>query len=143
VRFVLIALLVVGCGGSPATSVELPDDIRDQLHEASGHEAGGACVDLRDTTAAVAITEDGFEPHCVIVTAAQDLVLTNAQTIDDTLIVADPPTEAEIPRHARGVYAVAAGATEVVSAIGERVGTGVWPCYGRESRHECELVIVP
>ncbi len=122
---------------------ELPEDIRDQLHEATGHEPAVNCSDLRRIQPRSQITTDGFEPHCVIVAADQDLIVRNSQNIDDTLIVADPPTEAEIPRHARGVFEVAAGESTTVTGIGERVGTGVWPCYGRESRHECELVIIP
>ncbi len=143
-RWLGLLIIASACGGaSPPASVPVPEDIRIQLHEATGHEPTEPCSDLRGSIAEIQITTDGFEPHCAIVSAEQDLIVSNEQNSDDTLIVADPPTEAEIPRHARGVFEVPAGESVTVTAIGERVGTGVWPCYGRESRHECELVIIP
>lgn len=122
--------------------MELPENYREQLHAVTGHDPE-QCTDLRSAEATITITDTGFHPACTIVAAAQDVSIVNEQAIDDTWIVADPPSEAEIPRHSRGVFEVAAGHMIVVTGIGERVGNGVWTCYGRESRHECELVVVP
>jgi hypothetical protein len=91
----------------------------------------------------IEITEAGFAPQCAIVSASQELSIVNSQDVDDTWIVADPPTDLEIPRHHRLIFEVAANSISVVDGLGERVGTGVWVCYGRESRHECQLVVVP
>jgi hypothetical protein len=120
----------------------LPENYRDQLHAVTGHEPE-ECSDLRGVDPVITITETGFSPQCAIVGSGQDVSITNEQEIDDTWIVADPPTEAEIPRHARLIFEVPASTTQVVEQIGERVGTGVWICYGRESQHQCQVVIVP
>jgi hypothetical protein len=91
----------------------------------------------------ITISDTGIVPDCAIVGAAQNVSIVNQQSINDTWIVADPPTQLEIPRHTRLVFDVPAEATETVERIGDRVGTGVWVCYGRESRHECQVVVVP
>jgi hypothetical protein len=141
-RFAIASLAVVlACGGS-AGGVDLPETYRDQLHAVTGHEPS-ECTDLRTTEAVITISDTGIAPDCAIVGAAQNVSIVNQQSIDDTWIVADPPTQLEIPRHTRLVFDVAAETTETVERIGDRVGTGVWVCYGRESRHECQVVVVP
>lgn len=141
-RFAIAGLAVVlACGGSTG-DVDLPETYRDQLHAVTGHEPS-ECTDLRTTEAVITIGDTGIDPDCAIVGAAQNVSIVNQQSIDDTWIVADPPTQLEIPRHTRLVFDVAAETTETVERIGDRVGTGVWVCYGRESRHECQVVVVP
>jgi hypothetical protein len=141
-RFAIAGLAVVlACGGSTG-DVDLPETYRDQLHAVTGHEPS-ECTDLRTTEAVITISDTGIDPDCAIVGAAQNVSIANQQSIDDTWIVADPPTQLEIPRHTRLVFDVAAETTETVERIGDRVGTGVWVCYGRESRHECQVVVVP
>jgi hypothetical protein len=141
-RFAIVGLLLVlACGGSSG-GVDLPETYREQLHAVTGHEPS-ECTDLRTTEAVITISDTGISPDCAIVGAAQNVSIVNQQSIDDTWIVADPPTQLEIPRHTRLVFDVPAEATETVERIGDRVGTGVWVCYGRESRHQCEVVVVP
>jgi hypothetical protein len=135
------SLLVLACGGSSG-DVDLPESYREQLHAVTGHEPSD-CTDLRNTEAVITISDSGIAPDCAIVTAAQNVSIVNQQSIDDTWIVADPPTQLEIPRHTRLVFEVPAETTELVERIGNRVGTGVWVCYGRESRHQCQVVVVP
>jgi hypothetical protein len=131
----------MACSTNPG-EVELPENYRDQLHAVTGHEPS-ECTDLRSGEAVITITDNGFVPTCAIVAAGQDVTIDNQQAIDDTWIVADPPTNLELARHTRGIFEVAAESREVVDGIGERVGTGVWVCYGRESRHQCQLVVAP
>lgn len=138
----LMLLGLVACGEGDQAGPDLPDNIRDQLHAATGHEPE-ECTDLRAGEAVIEITDDGFLPACAIVATDQTVSVVNRLEFDEAWIVADAPTEAEIPRHTRMVFEVAAGATGIVEAIGDHVGSGVWPCYGRESRHQCQLVIVP
>ena len=85
----------------------------------------------------------GIEPSCLIVNSAQDVTIDNPKDSGDTWIVADAETEAEIPRHTRMVFEVSAASTGTIEAIGEHVGTGVWPCYTRESSFDCRIAIVP
>jgi hypothetical protein len=134
-------MVVLACGGSSG-DVDLPDNYREQLHAVTGHDPS-ECTDLRSVEAVITITDGGISPNCAIVGSAQNVSIVNEQSMDDTWIVADPPTELELPRHTRLVFEVSAGNTEVVERIGERVGTGVWVCYGRESRHECQMVVAP
>lgn len=138
----LILLASVACSGGDQTGPDLPDNIRDQLHAATGHEPD-ECIDLRASEAVIEINDEGFLPACAIVASDQNVSVVNRLEFDEAWIVADPPTEAEIPRHTRMVFEVATGAIGIVEAIGDHVGSGVWPCYGRESRHQCHLVIVP
>jgi len=138
----LILLALVACGGGDQTGPNLPDNIRDQLHAATGHDPDD-CIDLRASDAVIEINDEGFLPACAIVASDQNVSVVNRLEFDEAWIVADPPTEAEIPRHTRMVFEVATGATGIVETIGDHVGSGVWPCYGRESRHQCQLVIVP
>ena len=133
--------IVLACGSSGA-GVPLPDDYREQLHAVTGHEPE-KCTDLRSVEAVITITDTGFSPACAILATDQDVSITNSQEIDDTWIVGDPPTQAEIPRHARLVLAVPAGTTQIVDGVGGRIGAGVWICYGRESRHQCQVVVAP
>jgi hypothetical protein len=141
-RVLTIVLLVGACGGTASDAiVDVPADIRYQLHAISGH-AIEECVDLRTTTATIEITVDGFEPECAIVTKSQSITIRNAQPEFDTWIVADPENNL-VPRHIRLMRELESGATEEIARIGEWAPTGVWPCYGRESRHQCRLVIVP
>ena len=137
-----LCLLVVACGGDGTGVVPLPDNYREQLHAVTGHDPP-ECTDLRGTDAVIEITASGFSPACAIVGSEQDVSIVNSQTIDDTFIVADPPTELEIGRHTRLVLEVAAASTAEVENIGQEAGAGVWVCYGRESRHECQIVIAP
>ena len=142
VRLAITCLMVVlACGGT-AGGVDLPDNYREQLHAVTGHDPA-ECTNLRTVEAVITISETGISPACAIVGSAQNVSIVNQQSIDDTWIVADPPTELELPRHTRLVFEVQAGTTQVVERIGERVGTGVWVCYGRESRHECQVVVAP
>ncbi|MGQ0847953.1 MAG: hypothetical protein ACT4OP_02310 [Actinomycetota bacterium] len=140
----LVALtsLFAACSGpsEPAT-VDVPQEIRDQLHAATGHTIED-CVDLRGGTALIEINDGGFLPECSIVSRDQSVELTNRQDLDDTWIVADPENNL-VPRHIRLLREVAAGEQVRVERIGEFAPTGVWPCYGRESRHQCRLVVVP
>lgn len=141
-RFAIAGLIfILACGGSSG-DVELPDTYREQLHAVTGHEPSD-CADLRTGDAVITISDTGIAPDCAIVRSAQNVSIVNQQSIDDTWIVADPPTQLEIPRHTRLVFEVPAETTEIVERIGDRVGTGVWVCYGRESRHQCQVVVVP
>lgn len=141
-RALATALLLAACGATPpAAQVELPADIRDQLHAASGH-AEEDCVDLRSTRAAIAITVNGFDPECAIVSKGQSITIRNLQPEFDTWIVADPENNL-VPRHIRLMRELESGDMEEIARIGEWAPTGVWPCYGRESRHQCRLVVVP
>jgi hypothetical protein len=134
-------MVVLACGGT-AGGVDLPDNYREQLHAVTGHDPA-ECTDLRAVEAVITISETGISPACAIVGSVQNVSIVNQQSIDDTWIVADPPTELELPRHTRLVFEIPAVTTQVVERLGERVGTGVWVCYGRESRHECQVVVVP
>lgn len=118
----------------------MPENYREQLHAVTGHEPE-ECTDLRSVDAVITITDIGFSPDCAILASDQDVSITNSQDIDDTWIVGDPPTQLEIPRHVRLVFEVPAGTTQIVDRIGDRVGSGVWICYGRESRHQCQVVV--
>lgn len=141
-RFPIAGLaFVLACGGSSG-DVDLPDAYREQLHAVTGHEPSD-CTDLRTGDAVITISVNGIAPDCAIVGAAQNVSIVNQQSIDDTWIVADPPTQLELPRHTRLVFEVPAETTEIVERIGDRVGAGVWVCYGRESRHQCQVVVVP
>ena len=142
VRYLLTGMLfVLACGGAGG-DVDLPDNYREQLHAVTGHEPSD-CTDLRSIDAVITLSDAGISPDCAIVGADQDVAIVNQQSIDDTWIVADPPTELELPRHTRLVFEVPAETTDTVERIGDRVGTGVWVCYGRESRHECQVVVAP
>lgn len=135
-------LVLAACGGaSVVTTVHLPPDIRDQLHAAAGGEPGD-CSDLRSGSAVIEITPDGFSPKCAIVSKEQSILVRNTQDSDDTWIVADPENNL-VPRHLRLLLEIPAGSETTVERIGEWAPSGVWPCYGRESRHQCRLVIVP
>jgi hypothetical protein len=133
-------MCVLACGGTGV--VDLPDNYREQLHAVTGHDPA-ECTDLRSVEAVITITDAGISPDCAIVGSAQDVSIVNEQASDDTWIVADPPTQLELARHTRLVFEVPAGTTEVVERIGDRVGAGVWVCYGRESRHQCQVVVAP
>lgn len=137
----LIVLVLAACGGTEPASTDIPDEIRDQLHAASGHELGD-CTDLRSESAVIQITPDGFAPACAIVSIDQSVLVRNTQSTDDTWVVADPENNL-VPRHIRILLEIPAGAEAPVERIGEWAPSGVWPCYGRESRHQCQLVIVP
>jgi hypothetical protein len=141
-RWSIAVLLLHGACAGEAGEVELPDNYREQLHAVTGHELS-ECTDLRSGEAVITITDTGFVPECAIVTGSQSISIVNQLEMNDTWIVADPPTDLELARHTRGIYEVEAASTTVVDRIGERVGTGVWVCYGRESRHQCQLVVAP
>ncbi|MGH8958001.1 MAG: hypothetical protein ACRDVK_04925 [Acidimicrobiia bacterium] len=141
-RYVLAGLLLVLACGNSAGDVDLPENYREQLHAVTGHETS-ECTDLRTAEAVITISDTGISPGCAIVGAAQNVSIVNQQSVDDTWIVADPPTQLEVARHTRLVFEVPAETTETVERIGDRVGTGVWVCYGRESRHQCQVVVAP
>ena len=141
-RYALAGLLLVLACGNAQGDIELPETYREQLHAVTGHEPSD-CTDLRASEAVITISDTGIDPVCAIVESAQNVSIANQQSTDDTWIVADPPTQLELARHTRLVFDVPAETTEVVERIGERVGTGVWVCYGRESRHQCQVVVVP
>lgn len=141
-RFALAGLLLVfACGGATG-NVDLPENYRDQLHAVTGHEPS-ECTDLRTVDPVITISDTGISPDCAIVGSAQNVSIVNEQPFDDTWIVADPPTQLDLARHTRLVFEVPAETTETVERIGDRVGTGVWVCYGRESRHQCQVVVAP
>jgi hypothetical protein len=140
-KLIGLLLTLVACGGSPAGPTEIPDAIRDQLHAATGHEPD-SCGDLRTGAAVIEITPEGFSPECAIVSIEQSIVVRNIQDTDDTWIVADPENNL-VPRHVRILREIPAGGEVEVPLIRDIAPSGVWPCYGRESRHQCQLVIVP
>lgn len=139
----MLAILgLVACrSGTDNVNSDIPDVIRDQLHAAAGHEPGD-CTDLRSGPAVIEITPDGFSPDCAIVSKDQSVLVRNTQRADDTWVVADPENNL-VPRHIRLLLEIPSGTETTVDRIGEWAPSGVWPCYGRESRHQCHLVIVP
>jgi hypothetical protein len=141
-RFAVAGVLFVFACSGATSDVELPDNYREQLHAVTGHEPS-ECTDLRGVEAVITISDTGISPACAILASGQDVAIVNEQSFDDTWIVADPPTQLEMARHTRLIFAVAAETSETVERIGERVGTGVWVCYGRESRHQCQVVVAP
>ncbi|MGH8925172.1 MAG: hypothetical protein ACRDWA_11135 [Acidimicrobiia bacterium] len=141
-RIAIASLLLLFACGAEANDVELPENYREQLHAVTGHEPS-ECTDLRSVDAVITITDAGISPDCAIVASEQNVSIVNEQSMDDTWIVADPPTQLELARHTRLAFEVPAETTEVVERIGDRVGTGVWVCYGRESRHQCQVVVAP
>jgi hypothetical protein len=141
-RFAIAGLLFVFACSGATDEVDLPENYREQLHAVTGHEPS-ECTDLRAVDAVITISDTGISPDCAIVGSAQNVSIVNQQPFDDTWIVADPPTQLELARHTRLVFEVSAETTETVERIGDRVGTGVWVCYGRESRHQCQVVVAP
>jgi hypothetical protein len=141
-RFAVAGVLFVFACSGATSDVELPENYREQLHAVTGHEPS-ECTDLRAVEAVITISGTGISPDCAIVGSTQNISIVNQQPFDDTWIVADPPTQLDLARHTRLVFEVPAETTETVVRIGDRVGTGVWVCYGRESRHQCQVVVAP
>ena len=136
----LLVLLLASCGsGGPLTVTTDREDV----HAATGHDPiDSDCADRTEGAVELVLTDEGFEPACLIVTTDSMLSVSNRSSVDHTFNVVDPP--GPNPRHTLIELSIPSGATVTVGRIGDTLGVGSWPFYsvtGEEDRPQGTLTV--
>ena len=138
------SLLVAACAAAPAaptTAPATPEEMREQIHAATGHEPE-ACDSMMGDTASIRIQDEVAMPSCIIVQEDARLVVSNESSVDQRFAVSDPA--GVNVRHDIYVLELPSGTEDVIPEIGERTSSGVYPFYIRGGEpFSGFLVVVP
>ena len=127
-----VAILAAACSAAPAgttvATAPTPEQIREQIHAATGHDPE-ACTSMTGDTASISIDDNVAIPDCIIVQESTQLVVSNETDVDQRFAISDPPSING--RHDIYVLKIPSGEEGSIPAVGERTNSGVYPFYIR------------
>ena len=127
-----VLCVATACGSDQPDSAGDPNQDREEIHAATGHEPAPAdCADLSGgRNAELAQRRMAFEPDCLIVSVDQTISVTNHDGVPHTLTVVDPPGGPN-PRHVRIDVEAEGGERVEVGRVGASMNAGSYPFYCR------------
>ena len=140
-----VAILAAACSAAPAgttiPTAPTPEQIREQIHAATGHDPE-ACASMTGDTASISIDDNVAIPDCIIVQENTHLVVSNETDVDQRFAISDPPSING--RHDIYVLEIPSGEEGSIPAVGERTNSGVYPFYIRGGEpFSGFLVVIP
>lgn len=137
IRLVPIAALVVvlgACSEPLPTTAPPEEELREQIHAATGHEPPD-CTDFTGGDAEIVITTDGFEPDCAIVAAGRSLTVRNDTSEEHTFMASDPANN-DVGRHIRIEEVIPAGAGITLDPVESTLGPEIYPFWSKDHQEE-------
>src|SRR5688572_26471980 len=90
---VIAAACSTSPGGTPADAAGAIEDMREQIHAATGHDPE-ACTSMMGEKASIRIGDEGSAiPGCIILQEHAELVVSNESSVDQRFAVSDPPNQ--------------------------------------------------
>jgi len=128
-------------GGTPTDATRAIEEMREQIHAATGHDPEG-CTSMMGETASIRIGDAITIPGCIILQEHTELVVSNESSVDQRFAVSDPPNQNV--RHDIYVLEIPVGAEGSIPEVGERTDSGVYPFYIRGGEpFSGFLIVVP
>jgi plastocyanin len=127
-------LLAAACADPVPGATPPPEELREQIHAATGHEPT-SCTDFRGSAAEIEITTTGFSPECLIVSAGSRLTVVNNDFREHSLTVSDP-TGNLVVRHIRVDAALQPGDEYLLDPVDSLLGVGIYPFWSKGDQQE-------